>query len=384
MGMARPRGWRAPDWVGTVPEPTLGGRIVLTFLVVACCFAVLLRNNQVLFATCAITATVVLSGILTFLSVGRLSIERSLPPRVFAGALFDVRLRVRNASRWRPALSVGFLDALQVADAQAIVRAPLLPVLPPGAAVEVSYPRRIHRRGVYTVVNTLAMTRFPFGIFERRVVAQSPARLVVLPALGRLRRVADRELVRRAPSPRNLRRARGGTEEFESLRDYRPGDNPRHIHWRTSARAGMLVRRVLRDEDSGDLHVLLDLCVRGPDEATRRRNVERAVSCAATLLAQAAARGRRATAHFAHGSAGHSGTRAGLLAALEVLAAVQPGDVPAEAVLQGAPLPRGASAILLSLEGPAEDARRCAARRGVELRVWDVEDKAFGRLFARR
>ncbi len=384
MEMVRARGWQAPDWLGTVPEPTLGGRIVLTFLVVACCFAVLLRNNQVLFATCTITATVVLSGILTFLSVGRLSIERSLPPRVFAGAPFDVRLRVRNASRWRPALSVGFLDALQVADAQALVRGPVLPVLPPGAAVEVSYPRRIHRRGIYMVVNTLAMTRFPFGIFERRVVAQSPARLVVLPALGLLRHVTERELMRRAPSPRNLRRARGGTEEFESLREYRAGDNPRHIHWRTSARAGMLVRRVLRDEDSGDLHVLLDMCVHGPDETARRRNVERAVSCAATLLAYAADRGRRATVHFAHGTAGHTGTRGGLLAALEVLAAVQAGDVGAEAVLKAAPLPRGAAAILLSLAGPGDEARRAAAGRGGELRVWDLEDKAFGRLFARR
>jgi len=382
--MARARGWRAPDWLGTVPEPTLGGRIVLTFLVVACCFAVLLRNNQVLFATCAITATVVLSGILTYLSVGRLSIERSLPPRVFAGALFDVRLRVKNASRWRPALSVGFLDALQVADAQTLVRGPVLPVLPPGEAVEVTYPRRIQRRGIYTVVNTLAMTRFPFGIFERRVVAQSPARLVVLPALGRLGRVSERDLVRRAPSPRNLRRSRGGAEEFESLREYRPGDNPRHIHWRTSARAGMLVRRVLRDEESGDLHVLLDTCVRGSDEVARRRNVERAVSCAATLLAHAAERGRRATVHFAPGMAGHTGTRAGLLAALEILAAVQPGDVRVEAVLQAAPLPRGASAILVSLAGSAEEARHAAAARGLELRVWDVEDKAFGRLFARR
>jgi uncharacterized protein (DUF58 family) len=382
--MARTRGWGIPGWLRSVPEPTLGGRIVLTFLVVACCFAVLLRNNQVLFVTSAITATVLLSGILTYLSVGRLLVERSLPPRVFAGAPFDVRLKVRNASRWRPALGLGFLDALQVADAQALVRGPVLPVLPPGAAVEVSYPRRIQRRGIYTVVNTLAMTRFPFGIFERRVLAQSPARLVVLPALGRLRRATQRDLARRVHSARNARRMRGGTEEFEGLREYRPGDNPRHIHWRTSARAGMLVRRVLRDEDSEDLHVLLDTWVGGVEAQPRGRNVERAVSCAATLLAHAAARGRRATVHFAGGAAGHVGTRPGLLAALEILAAVQPHEAVPEAVLAAAPLPRGASALLLSLAGPADEAKRAAAARGIALRVWDLEDKGFGRLFARR
>ncbi len=383
MGMAGRRGWGVPGWLRSVPEPTLGGRIVLTFLVVACCFAVLLRNNQVLFVTSAITATVLLSGILTFLSVGRLSIERSLPPRVFAGAPFDVRLKIRNASRWRPALGLGFLDALQVADAQALVKGPVLPVLPPGATVEVSYARRIHRRGIYTVVNTLAMTRFPFGIFERRVLAQSPARLVVLPALGRLRRATERDLARRVLSARSVRRPSGGTEEFEGLREYRPGDNPRHIHWRTSARAGMLVRRVLRDEDSGDLHVLLDTSVGGFEAEARRRNVERAVSCAATLLAHAAKGGRRATVHFAYGTAAHAGTRGGLLAALEILAAVQPAEVPPEGVLAATPLPRGAAAVLLSLAGPAEEAKRAAAARGIGLRVWDLEDKAFGRRFVK-
>ena len=112
--MARRHGWGVPDWLRSVPEPTLAGRIVLTFLVVACCFAVLLGNNQVIFVTSAVTATLLLSGILTYLSVGRLEVRRSLPARVFAGASFDVRLRVRNESGWRPALGVGFLDALHL------------------------------------------------------------------------------------------------------------------------------------------------------------------------------------------------------------------------------------------------------------------------------
>ncbi|HEX5136826.1 MAG TPA: DUF58 domain-containing protein [Planctomycetota bacterium] len=382
--MARVRGWGVPDWLRSVPEPTLGGRMVLTFLIVACCFAVLLRNNQVLFVTSAITATVLLSALLTYLSIGRLSIDRSLPRRVFAGALFDVRLRVRNGSRWRPALGIGFLDALQVADAQALLRGPVLPVLPPGASVLVSYPRRIHRRGVYTVVNTLARTRFPFGIFERRVLTQSPARLVVLPALGRLGRATERELARRAAAPRERRRARAGAEEFEGLREYRPGDNPRHIHWRTSARARTLVRRVLRDEESGDLHVFLDLWAGGGDAERRRRNLERAISCAATLLAHATARGRRATVHFEGGTAGHAGTRAGLLGALEALAGLPAAGAAVDGVVAATPLPRGAVAILLSLAGPAEACRRAAAAKGIALRVWDLEDPAFPRLFSKR
>jgi len=373
--------WR---WLRSAPEPTLAGRIVLTFLVVAACFAILLRNNQVLFVASVVVATVALSGLATHLALPRLSIRRSVPERVFAGAPFDVRLRVTNASRWRPACGVGFLDALQVSEPGGGTRGPVVAVLPPRQVVDVAYIKRVHRRGVYTVVNTLAATRFPFGIFERRFLVQSPARLVVLPPLGRLGRPARRELEQRTAQPMALLHAREGTEEFHSLREYRPGDNPRHIHWKTTARAGKLVRRVMRDETSDDLTILLDTCVDGFDAEVRGQQLERAVSCAATLLADAATRGRRAVAYFAGGSAAHTGSRSGLLGALEALAGVEAGRTPPAQLLERIARGRMGRLVLLSLAGPAEAACRAAAARGLRLAVWDLSDPSFERYFTRR
>ncbi|MHC4548127.1 MAG: DUF58 domain-containing protein [Planctomycetota bacterium] len=381
--MRRP-GTRFVEWLRSIPEPTLGGRIVLTFLFVATIFALLLRNNQVIFIATTILATVLLSAVLTHLSSGRLSVRRHLPGRVFAGAAFDVRLRVRNESGWRPALGLGFLDALQVSEPGGITRGPTLPVLPPRRVVEVAYVKRIHRRGVYTVVNTLAATRFPFGIFERRLLTRSPARLVVLPTLGRLRRAGRRDLARRQAVPQAVRHAREGSEEFHSLREYRWGDNPRHIHWRTSARVQKLVRRVMREEAAEDLTVLLDTCVDGIDAPTRQRNLEKAVSCAATLLAHAARRGRRAVVHYPGGSTGHAGTQTGLLPALEALAGLEASRTPPQRLVAQTPLLRRASALLLSLGGGAALARRAAATRGIRLQVWDVTHPTFARYFARR
>src|SRR5262249_52154644 len=40
----------------------------------------------------------------------------------------------------------------------------------------------------------------------------------------------------------------GESEEFVSLRDYRPGDPLRHVHWRSSARTGRLVVKEFEDE----------------------------------------------------------------------------------------------------------------------------------------
>jgi uncharacterized protein (DUF58 family) len=383
--MVRRIGAGARARLRSIPDPTLAGGIALTFLVIAFLFSILLRNNQVLFVVCVVWVTVLASGLVTLLAIPRLSVERRVPARVHAGAPFDVRLRITNRSRWRPAFDVAFLDALQISETRATTRGPATPVLPPGGVLEVAYRKRIHRRGVYTVANTLAATRFPFAVFERRVLLHNPARLVVLPAVGRLRRAARRELSSRTSAPLARRIAREGYEEFERLREFRPGDNPRHIHWRTSARVGSLVRMIFEQEAAQDLVIFLDTHVgEGIEAERRRRGLEIAISCAATLLADAAERGRRASVHFDGGQAGHAGTRAGLVPALEALAPLRPGAATVDQVVSGTIVRKTAAALLLSLAGPATAARRAASRMGLGLRVWDVADPAFERYFARR
>ena len=153
-------------------------------------FALLHGSNPVLFVVSCLASTVLLSMALTYVSTARLDVSRDLPERVFSGAPFDVRLEVSNRSRWRPALGLGFKDAFQISRPGELTCGPTLPVLPPGRTAEIAYRKRIHRRGVYRVVSVVAASRFPFGLFERRVLLRSePARLVVLPALGRPRRI---------------------------------------------------------------------------------------------------------------------------------------------------------------------------------------------------
>jgi len=46
--------------------------------------------------------------------------------------------------------------------------------------------------------------------------------------------------------------------EIHGVRSYRSGDNPRLIHWRTSARRGELMVRELEDVPSDNLLVIVD------------------------------------------------------------------------------------------------------------------------------
>ena len=58
-----------------------------------------------------------------------------------------------------------------------------------------------------------------------------------------------------------LRQTRSLSDEgdFFGLRAYRPGDSPRYIHWRSSARRDELVVKQFQQADSRELIVLLDL-----------------------------------------------------------------------------------------------------------------------------
>jgi uncharacterized protein (DUF58 family) len=69
--------------------------------------------------------------------------------------------------------------------------------------------------------------------------------------------------------------------EFHGLRAFRPGDSPRWIHWRTTARTGELM---VREFDHGTHHDLLLILepFAGPNNAKSER-LEAAVSLAATV-----------------------------------------------------------------------------------------------------
>ena len=98
-------------------------------------------------------------------------------------------------------------------------------------------------------------TRFPFGLFTkseavgaRRGAARVPRRRT------RGARTAPRRLGCR-PVPR---RRRGRGDDLYDLRPYLPGDDPRMIHWRSSARAQLLTVREQEAEATHDVRIVLD------------------------------------------------------------------------------------------------------------------------------
>ncbi|NUM43852.1 MAG: DUF58 domain-containing protein [Anaerolineales bacterium] len=135
-----------------------------------------------------------------------------------------------------------------------------IPALPPAQSTELQYLVEIYRRGLHEFPPLALSTRAPFGLFHQKRTLPLPTPLLVYPELHRLTRL---DLLDRQPSV-NLTRPRAGWgTEVIGVRPYRPGDSPRHIHWRSVARlagrSGQLISKEFVDESQPGLTLALDL-----------------------------------------------------------------------------------------------------------------------------
>jgi uncharacterized protein (DUF58 family) len=135
------------------------------------------------------------------------------------------------------------------------------------------------RRGVYELGPAEVRVADPFGLlsFSRRF--EERTEVVVYPRIYELRGFPLRGGNMEAGT-RGARGQRG--EEFASLREYRRGDDRRHIHWKSLARTGELFVKEFSLQAPRRHTVVLDL--RREGLRTQEGEVEDAVSAAASVL----------------------------------------------------------------------------------------------------
>ncbi|MBU1341490.1 MAG: DUF58 domain-containing protein [Proteobacteria bacterium] len=155
-----------------------------------------------------------------------------------------------------------------------------LPDLPAGETVTViskivpQYRGYIHFSGV-TFARPDAI-----GLFNRLFHIKKVQRLLVLPKRYQLE-TPDLDSTRQYhPGGISLAASIGNSDEFMSLRQYRPGDALRNIHWRTFAKTNELVIKEFEDEYFVRHALILDTVLNSEDETL----FEEAVSIASSYI----------------------------------------------------------------------------------------------------
>jgi uncharacterized protein (DUF58 family) len=219
-----------------------------------------------------------------------LVLQREVPERAFVGQETWLALRLHHAGP-RP-LRAEVFEELPRDVTPAEPRFPAVTIAP-GEPCVLRYAVRPTRRGDRVLGRAVAFERAPLGLLRRRVIAPASEPLRVYPDTSRYTRQAldpRRVLAELGVKPA---RRRGDGMEFDSLREYVSGDDPRRLDWAASARRGRPVVRVHRHEHNHAVLIALDASRLMGARAQGRSKLDHAIDAALALAYASLAAGDR-------------------------------------------------------------------------------------------
>jgi uncharacterized protein (DUF58 family) len=143
-------------------------------------------------------------------------------------------------------------------------------------------------RGRHALGPLRVITRFPFGLVQSALDLPGGQEVLVLPRLGQIKnelfkswlsRVSRGEGKTRQRKPlASLRQA-----NFHGLRQFRPGDSPRWIDWKSSARRDELIVREFEDDAPPKLILIVEAWLPMTPTVADHRSLEDILSLAGTI-----------------------------------------------------------------------------------------------------
>ena len=230
----------------------LGG-LVLAF-VVSYFVPVLFPLAQV--ATVALGVAVLLDAWMLWGRGGHVEARRDAPARFSNGDENPVGLELRNDYGFPVRLTV--LDEAPVQFQLRNERVPL--TLAPGEEQRMTYHVRPTERGEYHFGSVLAYAAGPIGLALRRFRADADQMVQVYPSFIQMRKYAFLATSNRLEEVgvKRIRRV-GRTMEFDQIREYVHGDDPRTLNWQATARRGTLHVNQYQDERSQPVYAAVDM-----------------------------------------------------------------------------------------------------------------------------
>ncbi len=235
-------------------------------------------NNLLYMILAMLLSFLAISGMLSEQTMRRVIVRREVPRRLFRGVPATFGVWLFNAKRRLPSY------ALHVTEADPCDGSPqshFFLHLGPQAREAWQYSLTFPRRGRHWLPGLQILTRFPFGLFTKisRPILRDP--VLVYPAI---RPLTAAEVPAALDPGWRARDRRGQGAGLHNLRPYRAGDDPRLIHWKTSAKTGDLMVKELEDEDRPRISLLLEDPPPGATEALVEANLSYAASLAAHAI----------------------------------------------------------------------------------------------------
>lgn len=247
------------------------------------------------------------AGRIGSLELGRFPVTREPPPAFSVGRPLPVVYRWQNPLRRRLTLLVREETPPLLENSAGLERRLLLP---PATASREELLYAPVRRGKALGGRLFLRVLGPWGLVWRQGKRELPWPVVVFPSLlsAALRALPAQTQRRREAGFRSIRRI-GEGRVFESLKEWVPGEEPRTIDWKATARRGKPMARQYEDERRQHVMIVLDAGRLLTALTEGRPRLEYAID---------------AVLHLAHSAVGHDDNVGLLVFADEVLHYVPP------------------------------------------------------------
>ena len=276
------RFYEGPDWIDMPPylQKTNSGYRSPTLLLIAWLYAwyirVLTVPGRMMFSVVflimlygaimegpiRIFAFILLSILTVDFIVGlfffpKLEIKRDVPQRVRAGNMIRIEYTVTNL-RGLPVWNIHLDPVHQQGWLRLEADIASMDRIPGRQTIQISAFLQSEKRGEYILKPSFASSAFPFGIIKWTSRNHKSQRILVYPKYEPLNSVQLPVNSRFQKEGVSLVSSVGESMEFHACREFRTGDNPKHIHWPTTARKNELIVREFQEDYLCRIALIID------------------------------------------------------------------------------------------------------------------------------
>jgi uncharacterized protein (DUF58 family) len=224
-----------------------GKRFVLASVLIAVA-ALNTGNNLIYLILALMLSLVVISFGILKKNLSGLSLTVDSISAVFAGEEASFSVMLKNRKRRIPSYSVNILSEGMTARAY-------FPVVPAHGETAEDVKILFIRRGLYGTRSFTAQSGFPFIFFTGEKKMEVAGEVLVYPALCDVGDIVSEGW---GSAEGDTMRMAGAGEEIHSIRDFRYGDDLRHIHWKVSAKVADLMVKEYAEHTLRRTTIILD------------------------------------------------------------------------------------------------------------------------------
>ncbi len=199
-------------------------------------------NNLLYLIFGMMLSLIAISGFMSLINLSKIDVQFVTPQNIFALTPVAFNLFITNRKILLPSYSI----TVEIEREKGFI-----PYLPAKTTKNAKIRCFFKRRGWNEMPDIYVSTSFPFGFFRKRVLTKNVKEdILTYPKIEKIS-IKDSLFNQWSGDRQSVKTGSGGDRtDIRSIRTYRHGDNPKLIHWKSSAKIGELMIREMHDDES--------------------------------------------------------------------------------------------------------------------------------------